>query len=192
MKFLAVVTAVLASSLELSLDKRGKSLTQFWPEKAVLGQQNKFNLTFYEACKWEGAFNVTFYFSNNTGEVGSLYPIETKHYSVSGIKTLGSTDYTAITPSNDNKTILAEKYVGLNYLVIAKAHADIGFNFWYVAPKQKANVNVTIVSKCDNESKPEILSSIDPENPGPTLVASSYPLSATLALSIALVSALMY
>lgn len=185
MQFLTLLSlaAVLASGPPA---EARKSVDRFYPEKALLGEQNTFNLTVFEACKHQENYNITFFFSNNTGDVGSMYPIETKGYTVNGIKNINETEYKLIIPSQDNKTIKAEKFVGLQYLVKVKAHADIGFNFYYFAPKDKASVNFTIISKCENEKKEETLYSIDKDYPAPTLIASSTMTSTTMALFVGL------
>ncbi|KAI0244752.1 hypothetical protein L0F63_003265 [Massospora cicadina] len=157
-----------------------KAVDTFTPEKIPRNEVTAVNLTMIEACKQTGKYNITLMLTNNTGEPGYLYPQKLKNFEFT-VKSDDS-DFESIKLEEDNSKINTTNYTALHYSGSVYTHQNLIVPFKFISKDERGNINFTITSKCEHESKEEVLNSLDRRFPAPRLVSSATTLSASLML----------
>ncbi|KAJ9066259.1 hypothetical protein DSO57_1011366 [Entomophthora muscae] len=180
MKFLsafALVAAVNAASKPMS--------DSFNPTQLVRNSTTAVYLTLPDVCKHDGTFMFSMWL-NNTITMGYIYPVKLDKFKpfaqpVSTDK--AAKEYEELTNlETDTKKISVTRFVGLKYVGSVFAHQDLIIPFQFTTVNNKGNISFTFASRCEHETKDDILYPFNGNLSTPKLEANSQQVSTSLVL----------
>lgn len=180
------------AAVALAADPAKPAYDFFTPSEVFRNTTTALNLTVTEACKHDGTFTLSFWLSDNAREMGFLYPAKLDKFNVTvaGAKQDKSLDAFAelATIETEAAKISAAKYIGLNYTGSVLAHQDLVIPFKFTTLDQAGFINFTFSSRCEHESKDDVLYSAKGNFTAPKLKANSQRASLSAALLFACLS----